>query len=271
VPGGKTVVQSDGGERASRDGGKARRAGRGGRDVRAQEDRASSARGGRAPPARAGAAEPIGGRVGPRGGPGSRGKRTESPADREHGARVPSGREVSPAARPLPRFRGGRVAARRRRRDGTAADAAATADRHPTTFLRGRRRVGRGTPARVPSHVAVVTGADGRIPAGDRAEEPRPVAGTPAVPGHAGRRGTGTGVGRTARRAGTVRTDRGTGAQADRNRGRPRASMSRATGRRRRRTFAAGQGAVRGARPAGRGTGVRGPRAPADGSRRLGR
>jgi len=224
VPGGKGVERVDGEERVPRDGGQARRAGHSCGSVRTPEGRAGGARGGYARPAGVGTPGPVGRGMGPRDDSGPRGKRTKGPADRGHGTRVPAGREMPPIARPLPGLRGGRVEVRRRATiagatavSGTGVERPAAAA-GPTAFLRGGRQTGRGTPTRVAPHVAVVARADGRIHAAERvaaigtAQERRPVvAVSPVVLGH---RGTGPGVGQTARRARAVRPDRGTRAPA---------------------------------------------------------
>jgi len=201
-------------------------AGRGGRGIRAQVGGTGPATVRGARPAGGRAARPVGGRTASRGGARSRRERADSSADGQHGARVPAGRQVAAAQRPVPRVRGGRVG---RRRWSTApavvvaaAAAAYTAGGRGATpagarrqagapVLRARRPGRHAVPARIAPDFPVVAHADVRIPAGNdvvgrrRRRQRFPVR---AVAGRAGRRRTGTGVGQASRHAGAVCEDR---------------------------------------------------------------
>jgi len=223
-------------------------AGLGGRGIRAQVGGTGQAavRGARSAGGRA--ARTVGGRTPARRGTRSRGERAESAADGQHGARVPVGRQVATASRPVPRVRDGRVGSGSTAVVANAAAADATgrgcaaparARQTGTPFLRAGRPGGHTVPARIAPDVPVVAQAHVRVHAGNVGGRPVPVPQRwrPAVVGRAGRRRTGTGVGQASRHAGAVREDRGARAQADYDRA-GRAALGGDRRRRRRKTSA---------------------------------
>lgn len=256
-------------------------AGRGGRGIRSQVGGTGPAAVGGPRPAGGLAARPVGGRTSSRGGARSRRERAESAADGQHGARVPAGRQVAAAQRPVPRVRDGRVGRRRR---WTAAvvvvattAAAYTAGGHGAApagarrqtagapFLRARRPGRHPVQARIAPDFPVVAQADVRIPAGNDVVVP-----VRAVAGRAGRRRTGTGVGQATRHAGAVCEDRGARAQADDDdddddRGRRPGATLAGNRRRRRRKTSSSRSAVGSAAHGGGRPTVPGPDTAADG------
>jgi len=253
-------------------------AGRGGRGIRAQVGGTgpTAVRGAR--PTGGRAARSVGGRTASRGRARSRGERAESATDGQHGARVPVGRQVAAAQRPVPRVRGGRVG--RRRSSAPVLVVAATAAAYaagwrcatPPTgarrqtgapFLRARRPGRHAVPARIAPDFPVVAQADVRIPAGNDVGGGRRRVPVRAVAGRAGRRRTGTGVGQASRHAGAVCEDRGARAQADDDDDDDRRPGTTIAGNRRK--ASASRSAVGSAARGGRRPTVPGPDTAADG------